>query len=230
MAKNPIAVLYDANGNPVSIISDGGVYRISTTGKIQNASGTAINPATQETLVLIKDTDGIKKITDALPTGDNRIGRVKITDDTNVAGVDAQNHQYVSGKSAAGVAPSSNPVSISGVDGSGLKRVFLTDTAGNLRVRRVPAGTSVLSNVAQNAASVTLLAANANRLGAIIYNDSSGNATLYVKFGATASLTSFTYALVRGASLDVPFDYTGIIDGIWSAAGTGAARGTELTV
>lgn len=32
----------------------------------------------------IKDTDGIKKITDALPTGDNVIGRAKVTDGTSV--------------------------------------------------------------------------------------------------------------------------------------------------
>ena len=33
----------------------------------------------------IKDTDGIKKITDALPVGDNNIGRTKLTDGTLVA-------------------------------------------------------------------------------------------------------------------------------------------------
>jgi len=124
------AVLYDASGNPVSVVLDGSVYRLQEQAKLINASGSYINPATEDTLALIKNTDGVKKITDALPTGDNRIGRVKITDDTNVAGVDAQNHQYVAGKSATGVAPSSNPVSISGVDGGGLKRIILLDTAG----------------------------------------------------------------------------------------------------
>lgn len=45
--------------------------------------------ATETTLAAIKDTAGVKKITDALPTGDNALGKVKILDSggTNVAGV-----------------------------------------------------------------------------------------------------------------------------------------------
>lgn len=35
----------------------------------------------------IKDTDGVKKITDALPVGDNLIGRVKLSDGTEVADI-----------------------------------------------------------------------------------------------------------------------------------------------
>lgn len=99
------------------------------------------------TLTAIKSTDGIKKITDALPTGDNTIGRAKVTDGTNVLGVDSQNHAYVSGKAAAGVAPSSNPVSVSGIDGSGLKRTLRTDMMGRLQF--VPAAVATaLPNMA----------------------------------------------------------------------------------
>jgi len=43
--------------------------------------------ATETTLTSIKDTDGIKKIADALPAGDNIVGQVKITDGTNVVDV-----------------------------------------------------------------------------------------------------------------------------------------------
>jgi hypothetical protein len=50
---------------------------------------------------------------------------VKLTDGTTVAGVDNAGALYVSGKSAVGVAPSSNPLYISGIDGGGLKRDFL---------------------------------------------------------------------------------------------------------
>jgi hypothetical protein len=51
----------------------------------------------------IKDVDGIKKITDALPTGDNVIGRVKITDGTEVADIitdseDGINRLQIKGK------------------------------------------------------------------------------------------------------------------------------------
>jgi hypothetical protein len=89
-----------------------------------------------------------------------------------------------------------------------------------------PAGTSALTNVAGSASSVTLLAINTSRLGASIFNDSA--ATLYVKFGTTASITSYTVQLSRYEYYEVPFGYTGRIDGIWSAA-LGNARICELT-
>ena len=86
--------------------------------------------------------------------------------------------------------------------------------------------TATTSNVAGSAASVTLLVSNSLRKGFTIHNDSSAN--LYVKFGATASLTSFTVKMVSQAYFEVPFDYTGRVDGIWDSA-TGAARVTEIT-
>lgn len=96
------------------------------------------------------------------------------------------------------------------------------------------AGTATLANVAGSASSVTLIASNANRKGAVIVNDSA--ATLYIKFGSSASATSFTYVLPGSGSLLVPAVwempagtvYTGIITGIWGSA-TGSARCTELT-
>lgn len=72
-------VLYDASGNAVGVVLDGAVYRLQTQAKIVRASdGAQINPATQETLAAIKDTDGIKKIVDALPAGTNNIGDVDV--------------------------------------------------------------------------------------------------------------------------------------------------------
>jgi hypothetical protein len=51
---------------------------------------------------------------------------------------------------------------------------------------------------------------------------------LYLKLGSTASVTSFTTRMVAYAYYEVPFQYTGTIDGIWASA-TGSARMTELT-
>lgn len=87
------------------------------------------------------------------------------------------------------------------------------------------ASTANLSNVAGSASNVTLLASNTARLGATIYNDST--AILYVKFGATASTTSFTVKMVADSYYEVPFGYYGIIDGVWASA-TGSARITEV--
>jgi len=86
--------------------------------------------------------------------------------------------------------------------------------------------TATLANVASSASNVTLFAAAAastNRR--TIYNDST--AVLYVKFGATASTTSYTVQLVAGAYYEFPLPlYTGQVDGIWASA-NGAARVTS---
>ena len=94
--------------------------------------------------------------------------------------------------------------------------------------RPLLAATATLANVAGSASSVTLLAENVSRLGAVIMNDST--VTLYVKFGSTASSTSFTYLVAAGGTLELPTNaiYVGIITGIWTSA-TGNARITELT-
>lgn len=95
-----------------------------------------------------------------------------------------------------------------------------------LQVDQGPA-TATLANVAGSATSVTLQASNTARLGWLVYNDST--ASLYVKFGTTASATSFTVFLGPGAYYELPRPcYTGRIDGIWTAA-AGNARVTELT-
>lgn len=96
--------------------------------------------------------------------------------------------------------------------------------------RSVPClvATATLANVAGSASSVTLIASNTARRGAVIYNDST--AVLYLKFGSAASTTSFTYLLAAAATFETQASpcYTGIITGIWATA-TGNARTTELT-
>lgn len=81
------------------------------------------------------------------------------------------------------------------------------------------------ASVAASASSVVALAANPSRVGATIYNDSSSVA--YLKLGATASTTSFTYKMNPNDYYEVPFGYTGEIDMIWTTA-TGNARITEV--
>jgi hypothetical protein len=104
---------------------------------------------------------------------------------------------------------------------------------GNVDVVTMPtvtiktrADTATLSNVASSATSVTILATNTGRLGCSIQNDSTE--VLYLKFGTTASSTSYTVKMAADAHYEVPFGYTGRIDGIWASA-NGNARVTELT-
>lgn len=91
--------------------------------------------------------------------------------------------------------------------------------------------TGTKSNVSAAAASTSILASNANRRGAVFYNDST--AILYLDLsGGTASLTSFSIAMGGGGYFELPDGkhgvYTGAITGIWASA-TGAVRVTEFT-
>ena len=101
--------------------------------------------------------------------------------------------------------------------------VGLVDLNGNLLGS---VATATLSNVPSSASNVTLIAANTSRKGLFIYNDST--AILYVKFGATASTSSFTFRLTPTGLYEMqPPVYQGIVDGIWASA-AGNARITEL--
>lgn len=94
-----------------------------------------------------------------------------------------------------------------GPAGTGSQRVTLSNVAA-----------ATLANVAGSATTVTVLASAAARLGAAFFNEST--AVLYLKFGATASVTSYTVQIAPGGYYELPGPnfYSGIIDGIWSAA------------
>jgi hypothetical protein len=83
-----------------------------------------------------------------------------------------------------------------------------------------------VSRVANSASNFTLVSSNASRKGLFLYNDSSTNC--YVKFGATATTSSFT---VKMFSTDTyimdPPAYTGIVDAICDAA-SGSTQVSEL--
>lgn len=99
---------------------------------------------------------------------------------------------------------------------------------GGLKTELTAATTATLSNVNDQATNIQLLASTAGRRGLIAFNDSL--ADLYLKYGATASATSFTVKILAGGYWEMPQPvYTGQIDGIWTSDSTGAVRLTELT-
>jgi hypothetical protein len=104
--------------------------------------------------------------------------------------------------------------------------VVLASDQSTVIVAEQKSATATHTSVAGSVTSVTLLASNASRRGATVYNDS--NANLFVKFAATASSASFMVKLDANGYLEVPFGYTGIIDGIWNVA-NGDARVVEFT-
>lgn len=88
--------------------------------------------------------------------------------------------------------------------------------------------TASLSSVASGVASVQLLAANSVRKGVAVFNTDAN--PLFLKYGTTATTTtSFTVKIPADGYWEMPQPiYTGIIHGIWSGDGSGAAVITEL--
>lgn len=84
--------------------------------------------------------------------------------------------------------------------------------------------TATLANVASSATNVTLFAA-ATANGRTVFNDST--AVLYLKFGATASTSSYTVQVASNGYYEFPQPcYSGQVDGIWASA-NGFARVTS---
>lgn len=73
--------------------------------------------------------------------------------------------------------------------------------------------------------SQVLLSSNPNRIGATIFNE--GTATCYMKLGSDASTTSYTLQITNGGYYELPYRYTGIIEGVTSS-GSATLRITEI--
>lgn len=116
-------------------------------------------------------------------------------------------------------------------NGTELQAVVLVNSIGaeltTFPISPSTSTTATSTNVSANTSSVTLLAANTSRKGATIFNDST--VALYLKLGTSANpSTSFTVLMVANAYYEVPFNYIGIISGIWTVS-VGYARVVELT-
>jgi hypothetical protein len=145
----------------------------------------------------------------------------------------------IEGDNAAAVADQGNPVKIGGYASSALPSAVtagqranaLFDLYGRQVVVLGKAGTGGSSAVGASASPVTVLAANAARIGATIANDST--AICYVLLGAgTVSTSLYTVAMPGNANgvayYEAPYGFTGIITALWASA-TGNARVTEIT-
>jgi hypothetical protein len=150
--------------------------------------------------------------------------KAQIFDGTNSVGVKALNNQVVA--TDFGLITNTVIHGLTTAGGGGYIDVKV-NPSGSLAVAFSTATANARTSVAGAAADTLILAANSNRLGATIYNDSS--AILYLALGtAAASTTDFTVKMVASAYYEVPFGYTGMIRGIWASA-TGSARIGEVT-
>lgn len=82
------------------------------------------------------------------------------------------------------------------------------------------------SSVTASVTTVTLLLSYTDRKGAIFWNDSTS--TAYIKFGAGASTTDFTWKIASQSGYELPTPvYIGLITAVWDAA-NGTMFITEL--
>lgn len=118
------------------------------------------------------------------------------------------------------------PVQIRTATGTAVD-ALTNDATHPLYTNNVTVSSASLSTLASSAISAQLLAANAARLGLILYN-TDANAVL-IKYGTTASASSFTYRIPPNGTWEMPGPvYAGRIDAIWEADGSGSLFATEL--
>ena len=104
------------------------------------------------------------------------------------------------------------------------------DVGGGIHHQRVQQGgaNATVSQVASSSSNVTLQASNALRRGLCVHNNSTQ--VLYIKFGTTASTTSYTVKVAADGYYEMPANlYTGRVDAVWAAA-NGYAYVTEVYV
>lgn len=211
---------------PVVIASDQTAIPVTQSGtwNINNVSGTISLPtgaATEATLSSLNGkvtacNTGAVTISASLPAGGNKIGDVGVLTLPNVT-LASQSNPFTSA-----LPISDNGGSIT-VDGT-----VAATQSGTWSVATATYATSTVSSVTAAASNTTVLASNASRRQAVLYNDC--DKAVYVKFGSTATSTSFSYRLLPAQTLEIPLPcYTGIIDAIWDASPTGAMRVTEVT-
>lgn len=100
---------------------------------------------------------------------------------------------------------------------------------GTVTIVTTKSGTTTRTQVSDSATTVLILASNTNRLGASIINTSTVNLCLRNGSGSATVAASDVTILPTGY-YEVPFGYTGEINGIWvSDPNTGVANVVEYT-
>lgn len=218
--------LVDINGQPISV----GVVNFPATQPISGTVAVSNFPATQP----------ISAAALPLPAGASTEATLaalnaKITNPLPVSGTvtaTVPNPLPISAAALplpAGASTEATLAAVLAILGAGLPTALVSGKLNVIQTEVPNATTATVASVADQATSTTLLASSGIRMGATFYNDSTE--TLYLKFGATASATDYTVKLVPQAYYELPQSplgvYSGVIDGIWSANGSGACKVTS---
>ncbi len=235
---SPAVIVFDINGNPIGSVSDGVFYRLQTDTRITDGISTVGitdvlgQKALKVDVVKTVSSGGVgtggtsSNYLDPFPVAGTAVGFSDgyYMQGATVFDLDSSiNSQYILGVSLRTIGLGGS------VDFGTLSNPIRIDPTGNTiqPVQETRSSTATETSVAASSTTVTILSSNASRLGATIWNDSS-TATLYLKLGTTASTSSYTAQVFPSGYYEVPYGYTGEIDGIWSSA-VGNARVTELT-
>lgn len=221
--ESPAAIIYDNSGNALAVQNATAIP--ASTSALLSAGSDGTNA-----LYLLLDSVGRQLVAGAGVAGTPAGGVLSIQ------GVASGTPQPISGTITANVGTTNglllDATLTARINTLGQKTmanstpVVLASDQASIPVTVGSSTTAAVTSVASSITSVTVLALNASRKGCVVYNDSTK--TLYLKFGTTASTIDFTAKLLAGDNYEVPFNYSGRIDGIWAAA-NGSARVTELT-
>lgn len=176
---------------------------LTTAGLLRvDGSGTT-QPVSGTVTANIGTTNGLAL--DATLTGGTQ--RTKITDGTNNAAVKAASTAPVAADPALVVTISPNTTALS----------VITDKSS----------TGTITSVAGSTSNTSVLALNANRVSATVFNAT--NKTMYIALAGTASTSSYTISVFKSSYWELPVSYTGAISAVWDAGVSGSALVTELT-
>lgn len=184
--------------------------------KVFDSSGNLIDPATNAVAEAIRDavqaisnSAGVKKIVDALPVGDNVIGRVKLTDGTSVVAVVDDGgikrlrvEASLTGGIAGGLATEATLASLEAKVATETTLASIKDTDGIKKITDpLPAGTNEIGKVAQGTK-----AAPAGAWPVVLY-DAAGNPVAVTLDGSIYRLSTLGHADQLARDRVVGVDY-----------------------
>lgn len=205
-SQSPSTVLYSSDGYELAVVPGAALPAHPRAILIDGSDG--VNAHT-----ILTDSSGRQVVVGAGTAGSQAGGVITIQGDPSGTPV-----------------PVSGTVAVSSISGT----VAVTQStspwvvSGTVTTSPNKSTTGTITSVGGSTSSVTLLAANANRVSATIFNDTVSGDILYVALSATSSITAFTFKLFPNSYWELPVDYTGAISGFW-VTGSGNARITELT-
>lgn len=193
--------------NPASVLFDSNSVELSVTASAsipEGASGLLVAGVGTDGIVRypVIDSSGLLHVSSSLPTV------------VSVGG------QYASGSVTFG-----NPLFVAGSDGTTL-HPLLTDSSGRL-ITIQKASSASLSSVSSSVSNTQVLAANALRAGATIYNGADVN--MYLAFNNLATTASYTVIIGSEQYYEVPAGYTGMMYAVWDTDPEGYAHVTEIS-